>query len=74
MPPSAKAGSGRTCYYRLNTVSIHVPALRERREDIPILVEQLTAAQAAKNTPAAAQIFQGMPGGHGPLFLAGQRA
>ncbi|HRK28825.1 MAG TPA: sigma-54 dependent transcriptional regulator [Chitinophagales bacterium] len=26
-------------YHRLNTINIHVPALRERREDIPILAE-----------------------------------
>jgi len=26
-------------YYRLNVVNIHVPALRERREDIPILAQ-----------------------------------
>ena len=29
-------------YYRLNTVEIHVPALRERKEDIPILFRKFS--------------------------------
>lgn len=33
-------------FYRLNIVSIHVPPLRERREDIPLLMQRLTLIQA----------------------------
>ncbi len=55
-----KAGRFREdLYYRLNVVSIHVPALRERSGDIPLLAEHFLAVYGAKNNRTIAGITPG---------------
>ncbi len=44
---SIRAGTFRKdLFYRLNIVSIHAPPLRERQEDIPVLMTRLTQSQS----------------------------
>ena len=46
-------------FYRLNVVRIHVPPLRERREDVGPLAEKLLAAYAAKHGRPARRFDSG---------------
>jgi two-component system response regulator AtoC len=41
-------------YYRLNVIAIHIPPLRERREEIPALLDALMAAANAQYARAVA--------------------
>jgi transcriptional regulator with PAS, ATPase and Fis domain len=45
-------------FYRLNVVSIHLPVLRERPEDIPLLADHFLRKYAAENEKPVSQISQ----------------
>ncbi|MCP4571339.1 MAG: sigma-54-dependent Fis family transcriptional regulator [bacterium] len=69
LPAEVAAGMFREdLYFRLNVVPVHVPALRDRREDIPLLAEHILAVYVAANglaphsfAPEALQLLKSMP-------------
>jgi two-component system nitrogen regulation response regulator NtrX len=46
-------------FYRLNVVPIHVPSLRERREDIPMLIQHFTDIMATHDGVTPRRFDQG---------------
>ena len=60
-------------FYRLNVIPIEIPPLRERRDDIPALVEHFVQKHAQRTGRRIERIDDGVLGGAAAVRLAGQR-
>jgi len=47
-------------FYRLNVIPIHIPSLRERREDIPVLVEHFVRKHAQRTGKPIDRVDEGV--------------
>src|SRR4029078_4044768 len=53
LPKMVADGSFREdLFYRLNVIRVHMPSLRERREDVPLLVQHFLQKLGAEQSPA----------------------
>jgi hypothetical protein len=61
-------------FYRLNVITIELPPLRQRREDIPLLVDFFLKKYAEENDRPVRRITPGSAASVDVLLVAGQRA
>ena len=67
-----KAGNFRKdLFYRLNVIPIHVPALRDRKEDIPMLVDTFFEKLSEQSSGTKKTICQGIEKPSGAAFNHG---
>ena len=59
-------------FYRLNVIPVHLPPLRDRREDIPLLVTHFIKKLVARGGPRGPRRGAGRAGGAGAVPLAGK--
>ena len=61
-------------FYRLNVIPIEIPPLRERREDIPVLVEHFLRKHAQRTGKRIERVEEGVASAMQQYRLAGKRA